>query len=335
MNTEEILPPLGRLPLAREDVDRGCEVRTQEGWLETVWERPETRVVWLLRGRAPVVDGHIVLVRPEGDLPADAVYLGRSDSHLGEEAVDGTPHAELVLVPVQERPDLTANGLAPEIAGRPVPDPAQVAWVGLRDVAAGLNDRDAGIFVEAVAISNWHATNQFCSRCGAPTEAVASGWVRTCTRDGAEHFPRTDPAIIVTVTDQDGRVLLGNNAAWAPDLYSTLAGFVEPGEAAETAVVREIFEESGLVVHSPRYLGSQPWPFPQSLMLGFTAVTDQPEAAQADEDEMRSVRWFTRDELGAQVLAGEVTLPGGASISRALIEHWYGGPLPEPRTLEN
>ena len=110
---------------------------------------------------------------------------------------------------------------------------------------------------------------------------------------------------------------------------------MEPGEAPETAVVREIFEESALVVHSPQYLGSQPWPFPQSLMLGYTAVTDHPELARADQDEMREVRWFTREELCRSVESGQVTVPGAASISRVLIEHWYGGPLPEPRTLEN
>lgn len=335
MSSAHLLPPLGRLPLAREDVDRGCEVRAQDGWLQTVWAQPQTRVLWLLGGRAPVLGGQIVLVRPQGQVPERAVYLGRSEHHAGANGTDEQPHAELVLVPVAEQPDLTAEGAHPEAGGQPVEDPGQISWVGLRDVSAALTDRDAGIFVEAVAIANWHATHTHCPRCGTPTEPVSSGWVRRCPADGSEHFPRTDPAVIVTVTDRDGRVLLGNNAAWAPGRFSTLAGFVEPGESPETAVVREIHEESALVVHSPQYLGSQPWPFPQSLMLGYTAVTDHPEDARADQDEMREVRWFTRDELRRTVESGEVTVPGAASISRALIEHWYGGPLPEPRTLEN
>ncbi len=334
MTPHEILPPLGRLPLAREDVDRGCEVRAQEGWLGEVWSRPEARVLWLLGGRAPVQGGQLVLVRPQGPVPEGAVYLGRSTAHRSEAAGD-RPHAELILVTVEQEPDLGSAQAAAEVAGEPLTDPDRVAWVGLRDVAAGLDDRDAGIFVEAVAIANWHATHTHCPRCGTPTEPVCSGWVRRCPQDGSEHFPRTDPAVIVTVTDRSGRVLLGNNAAWAPGRFSTLAGFVEPGEAPETAVVREIFEESALVVHSPQYLGSQPWPFPQSLMLGYTAVTDHPELARADQDEMREVRWFTREELCRSVESGQVTVPGAASISRALIEHWYGGPLPEPRTLEN
>jgi NAD+ diphosphatase len=202
-------------------------------------------------------------------------------------------------------------------------------------VAAAMTDRDAGVFVEAVAIANWHAVHTHCPRCGSPTTVTHSGWVRRCPRDGSEHFPRTDPAIIVTVVDRQDRLLLGNNIAWGPHRYSTLAGFVEPGESVEAAVVREVHEESNLVVHSPEYLGSQPWPFPQSLMLGYTATTDHPEAADADREEVAHVRWFTRDELAAAVASGDITIPGSSSISRALIEHWFGGPLPEPRTLQN
>jgi NAD+ diphosphatase len=325
---DEILPALGRLPLAREDVDRRCEARAREGWLEEVWERPEARVLWLSGGRAPVVGGHIVLVRPEGPLPEGAVYLGRSTADVG---IEGEPRAELILLVSTEHPALTGG----EAGGRPVENQDDVAWVGLRDVAAAMTDRDAGVFVEAVAIANWHAVHTHCPRCGTPTTMTRSGWVRECPKDRSEHFPRTDPAIIVTVTDRQDRLLLGNNVAWGPRRYSTLAGFVEPGESLEAAVVREVHEESNLVVHSPEYLGSQPWPFPQSLMLGYTAITDDPEAADADREEVAHVRWFTRDELAASVASGEVTIPGSASISRALIEHWFGGPLPEPRTLQN
>lgn len=327
---DPILPPLGRLPLAREAVDRGCEVRAREGWLSAAWADPAALVLWLVGGRAPVLGGRLVLVRPRGELPEHAVYLGRSTEHADRPDA----HAELILVTLPDVPDLEpSHGLL--AGGRPVEDVSEVAWVGLRDVAAGLSDRDAGIFVEAVAIANWHATHTHCPRCGTPTVPTHSGWVRRCPQDGSDHFPRTDPAVILTVTDRDGRVLLGNNAAWGPGRFSTLAGFVEPGESVEAAVVREIHEESNLVVHSPQYLGSQPWPFPQSLMLGFTAVTDDPEAAHPDREEVLDVRWFTRDELRHDVESGAVTIPGAASISRALIEHWYGGPLPEPRALQH
>lgn len=333
--SDEILPALGRLPLARENVDRGCEERAREGWLEQVWEQPEARVLWLVGGRAPVLGGHLVLVRPDGELPDGAVYLGRSAAGVEHDA-DGSdqetqPRVELILLVADEQPNLTEG----EAGGRPVDQPEQVAWVGLRDAAAALTDRDAGVFVEAVAIANWHAGHTHCPRCGTPTAITQSGWVRVCPQDRSEHFPRTDPAIIVTVTDRDDRVLLGNNAAWGPAMYSTLAGFVEPGESLEAAVVREVHEESNLRIHSPVYLGSQPWPFPQSLMLGYTAVTDHPDEADADRDEVAHVRWFTREELEETVASGDITIPGAASISRALIEHWFGGPLPEPRTLQN
>lgn len=336
---DETLPALGRLPLAREDVDRGCEVRARDGWLQEAWTRPEARVLWLSGRRAPVLGGQLVLTRPEGELPEGAVYLGRSTAAVvpgagtGDGAGDGTDavRAELILLTADEHPQL--NG--PEAGGVPVNRPEEVTWVGLRDVAAALTDRDAGVFVEAQAIANWHATHTHCPRCGTRTTLTQSGWVRVCPADGSEHFPRTDPAIIVAITDREDRILLGNNTAWGPGRFSTLAGFVEPGESLEAAVVREIHEESQLIVHSPQYLGSQPWPFPQSLMLGFRAVTDCPEAAAADGEELAEVRWFTRDQLRDRVAAGEVTIPGATSISRALIEHWYGGDLPEPRTLQN
>lgn len=331
---DETLPALGRLPLARADVDRGCEVRSREGWLHQAWSRPEARVLWLSGRRAPVSGGRLVLVRPEGDLPDGAVYLGRSAAAVGtaDPAGDGTgARAELILLTSEEPPALTGA----EAGGKPVDRPEDIAWVGLRDAAAALTDRDAGVFVEAQAIANWHATHTHCPRCGTRTILTRSGWVRLCPADGSEHFPRTDPAIIVAITDRDDRILLGNNTAWGPRRFSTLAGFVEPGESLEAAVVREIHEESQLRVHSAQYLGSQPWPFPQSLMLGFSALTDDPDGAVADGEELAEVRWFTRDELRECVATGDVTIPGAASISRALIENWFGGALPEPRTLQN
>lgn len=342
----ESFPPLGRLPLAREDVDRGCEVRGQDSWLPSLWERAETRVLWLHGGLAPVSNGQLVLCPVPDDAvpPAErdetTVYLGRSLEHSngnngnkGEKGEDATAAAELVLL-IADSAGPAPRLEHPELAGEPI-SADDVAWLGVRDVAAALSSRDAGIFVEAVAVANWHARNGFCPRCGAPTRITTSGWVRVCPQDGSEHFPRTDPAVIVAITDPDDRILLGNNAQWGPTRFSTLAGFVEPGESLEAAVKREIYEESHLRVHSPRYLGSQPWPFPQSLMLGFTARTDAPEEAISDGEEVLTVRWFTRAELREQVERGDVVIPGASSIARALLEHWYGGSLPEPRTLQN
>jgi NAD+ diphosphatase len=148
--------------------------------------------------------------------------------------------------------------------------------------------------------------------------------------DGHELFPRTDAAIIVGITDADERLLLGSNAAWGRDRYSLLAGFVEPGESLEAAVRREVFEEAGLRVIDPVYLGSQPWPFPASLMLGFTARVDPASdgLATPDGNEILDLRWFTREELADSV--NGIKLPGYTSIARAIIEHWFGGPIDRP-----
>lgn len=301
-------PLLGNLPLARTEVDRGCERRIDEAWLPSLMDDPRTRVLLLAQGRAPVRDGRLVLVGA-GEVPPQArlVYLGRSADR------------EIVLADLPQAPD--AGGV-------------EADWLGLRDVAAGLGARDAGMFVEAVAIANWHATHTHCPRCGAATEVVHSGWVRLCPRDGSQHFPRTDPAIIVAITDAEDRLLLGANAQWGGRRYSTLAGFVEPGESLEEAVVREVGEEAGIRVRAARYAGSQPWPFPCSLMLGFTAEAES-TAVVPDGEEIIDLRWFTREELAREIVDGTVGVPAGVSISSALIEHWYGGPLPEPRQMEN
>ena len=157
--------------------------------------------------------------------------------------------------------------------------------------------------------------------------------MRRCRDCSREQFPRTDPAVIVAVIDPAGRILLGRNAAWPEGLYSCLAGFVEPGESLEHAVIREIAEESGITVTQPRYRGSQPWPFPRSLMLGFTALAPAGAEPVPDGEEILSVRWFEREELAHLAREGDVTLPGAVSIARALIEDWYGGTLPDAQTL--
>ncbi|GAA1859703.1 NAD(+) diphosphatase [Paeniglutamicibacter psychrophenolicus] len=309
-------PELGALPLARTAIDRGCERRTRAGWLDGLRADPETRHLVMIGGRARVLDGELVLL--EGSqVPADGteIYLG----------ADGS--TEIVLHSFAEAP-AAADG-AP---GTAATHPEQ--WLGLRDVAAGLGARDAGLFVEAVAIANWNHTMNFCPGCGGKLELRDSGWVKHCPAEGIEHFPRTDPAVIVAITDEDDRLLLGANKAWGGTRFSTLAGFVEPGESLESAVIREVAEESGVIVQNPRYMGSQPWPFPRSLMLGFTATATGTELLP-DGVEIIDLRWFTREQLAAEVRSGAIAVPSGASIASALIEHWFGGVLPEPERLEN
>lgn len=309
-------PALGALPLARATTDRGCERRTDDGWLDVLRADPATRHLVLVGGRARVIDGELVLVEQS------AVPAGGTEIYLG---FDGA--SEIVLHSFRDAP-------AGE-DGQPGPgatDPEQ--WLGLRDVAAGLGARDAGLFVEAVAIANWNHFVNFCPRCGGALTLRASGWVKHCAAEDLEHFPRTDPAVIVAITDEEDRLLLGANKAWGGTRFSTLAGFVEPGESLESAVIREVAEESGVVVRDPRYMGSQPWPFPRSLMLGFTATAVGTELLP-DGEEIIDLRWFTRPELAEAVRSGSIAVPTGTSIASALIEHWFGGVLPEPERLEN
>lgn len=197
--------------------------------------------------------------------------------------------------------------------------------VDLRSAAAAWPVREATAFAQARAVLHWHARHRFCSACGGALRYERAGWLGRCTQCNLEHYPRTDPAVIVAVSDGE-RLLLGRQANWPPRRYSTLAGFVEPGETLEQTIVREVFEESAVRVRACRYLASQPWPFPSSLMLGFLADAE-PDEPHANDDELEDARWFSRDEIGA-ALRGEtrdegVLLSPRLSISRWLIETWY------------
>jgi NAD+ diphosphatase len=196
--------------------------------------------------------------------------------------------------------------------------------IDLRSAASLWPAFDASVFAQARAILHWQGRHRHCSVCGGTIEFVRGGWLGRCRSCAAEHYPRTDPAVIVAITDGE-RLLLGRQASWPTRRYSTLAGFVEPGESLEQTVVREVFEESGVRVRSSRYLASQPWPFPGSLMLGFMADAepDEPRAS----DELEHVRWFSRDEVGAAIRDPSrdegLLLSPSISISRWLIGYWY------------
>ena len=227
-------------------------------------------------------------------LPQGAVFLGEADD---------VPYAAL------RGPE------APTAGGRRVD-----RWAGLREIGADLGDLDAGLLAEAVAILEWHDRHRYSPLSGAATTVEQAGWVQRDPSDGTAFFPRTDPAVIMLVHDGADRLVLGRQAAWPPGRFSILAGFVEPGESAEAAVAREVAEEVGLRVTDIRYVGSQPWPFPQSLMLGFTARVEGPDALHPDPSEIEEARWFTR----AQLLAGEgpQALPPPVSIARHIIDRW-------------
>ncbi|TFC82450.1 NAD(+) diphosphatase [Cryobacterium cheniae] len=304
-----------RLPLSRHAVDRDSEARAAPGLLDTLQTDAATRVLALWRGSAlmeATAPDRLRLLAP-GRVPAGdlRLYLGRSLARGAPEPV-GTPLVAVVLT------DEQAVALEPD----------ESRWAPLRHVATTLSDRDAGLFTETLGVVNWHASHSHCPRCGAATLVENAGWTRRCPDCGGQVFPRTDPAVIVLITDADDRILLGSNALWEHNRYSLLAGFVEPGESLEAAVIREMFEESGLRVTDLVYLGSQPWPFPASIMFGFTArlaVGQAPEDLLPDGEEILDLRWFSRDELRAS--GDAIILPGRSSIARAIIEHWLGEPL--------
>ena len=198
---------------------------------------------------------------------------------------------------------------------------ANGSLMGLREAAATLPRADGGLAAYAAALLNWHRRHRFCANCGHPTDVREAGHVRSCPNCGAEHHPRTDPVVIMLVLRGE-EVLLGRQPSWPPGRYSALAGFVEPGESLEEAVAREVREEARVEIGTPRYVSSQPWPFPSSLMLGFVAPWSSGEPVIGDE-ELEDVRWFSRKAVQEAVAGrGELQLPPPLAIARRLVDGW-------------
>jgi NAD+ diphosphatase len=283
-------------------LDRAGLRRRDPDLVPSLLKDPSTRVLELSEGRAQVVGSGrdvVLLLRSPGE--QDAFRL---TAFLGQDG-GGTSYLGVV--------------------GEP-PDPEGVAqWRTLREVGAVLPDRDAGLFATMKGLTGWHASHTHCPQCGAPTVPDHAGWIRRCTRDDSEHYPRTDPAVIMAVTDAADRLLLARSPHWPERRLSVLAGFVEPGESLEAAVAREVLEEVGVVVEQVRYLGNQSWPFPSSLMVGFTSHALDP-TLHLDMDEIVEAMWVSREELQG-MLAGRFGIPPTVSIARRIIEHWYGGPI--------
>ena len=286
-------------------LDRAGARRTDERWVSATLADPSSRAVVVTSDGVLVTsgdDGEPRLARvPPAALPdtAEAVLLGLDDEGAATFAVDGEA--------------LDAAGL-----------PAGATPLGLRDAGALLSQGDGGLIAHATALVNWHRRHPHCAVCGARTEVAEAGHVRTCPSCGAMHHPRTDPVVIMVVESGD-RLLLGRQARWPKGRYSALAGFVEPSETLEEAVAREVREESGVEVRAPRYVSSQPWPFPSSLMLGFVAEHESGEPSPRDH-ELEDVRWFAREELEA-IRAGRVDgmhMPPPIAIARQLIDGWLG-----------
>jgi NAD+ diphosphatase len=298
-------PALTGLALAREEVDRSAHLRGDADWLEAAWAEPATRVLVVEKGR----------------VLAEITDVG---ARLGFVTPDLAPEGVRFLLGVDD------GGVAYFAVSGPLPEPPEAGLrpVYLREAGPLLSDRDAGLMTHAVALGNWHETFTHCPRCGSPTDPFASGHARRCPVDGSEHFPRVDPAMIVLVTDEDDRGLLARNVMWPEHRVSILAGFVEAGESAEQAVAREVREETGIEVTAVTYLGSQPWPMPQSLMLGFRAEAAGSQQIQVDAEEIAEANFYSRAELAAAIDSGDVLLPPPVSIAHRIIQSWYGSKVP-------
>ena len=293
--------------LSRIGADRADQVRTDveaatAGWSEAALLRLDSR------NQVLVADGRVVLGKAKAladKPPVDAVFLGR---------LEGGRHVWAVRGPLE----------APE-------DPNVKAEVAdLRGASQLFDDVGAQLVSAAAALLNWHAGARFSSVDGSPTKPIRAGWARVNPVTGHEEFPRIDPAVICLVHDGGDRAVLARQTVWPGRMFSLLAGFVEAGESFETCVVREIREEIGLTVRDVRYLGSQPWPFPRSVMIGFHAIGDPDQEFSFNDGEIAEAEWFTRDEIRAALALGDWTttseskllLPGSVSIARVIIESW-------------
>jgi NAD+ diphosphatase len=283
-------------------LDRMGPRRTDEAWLAERCADPFSRVV-ISTSDGVLVDGEWAPVTVAlSELPAgtETVLLGVGDDGVAVFAADPGPERGAALRPA-------------------------ASLVGLRDVAAMSALADANLLAHATGLLNWHRRHRFCANCGHPTNSGEAGYVRSCPNCGAQHHPRTDPVVITLVLDDD-RVLLGRNASWPERRFSCLAGFVEPGESLEEAVAREVGEEAGITVSDVRYVSSQPWPFPASLMLGFEATYAGGEPHPHDR-ELQAVEWFTRDDLRrAADGEGDIAIPPPLAIARRLMDGWLSRP---------
>lgn len=299
--------------LAEPAVDRRSERRGDADWLARRLADPSSQLTAVWRERSLVFDAH---TGDRGPVPGTVATVEAAGLVDGAEDVVFLGEAEGVAyfsVDLSDREDPLAGPLRG--AGR---------FVELRQVGSAMSGRGANLLAYARAMATWHRRHRFCGQCGAATESRNAGHLRVCTVCGIEHFPRTDPAVIMLVHTEagdGGSCLLGRQASWPPGMFSALAGFVEPGESLESAVAREVREETGIAVDTVSYHSSQPWPFPTSIMLGFYATSPGGDV-QVDTDELEQAVWATRSELEYALRAREVRLPPPFSIARRLIDDW-------------
>lgn len=308
---------VGLPALSRFAVDRSEPLRGDDEKLAALW--PKARMIVVdTRGRTLVADrGTRLADRPAlefGDLPpVNAVLLGEQDGVAWF----------AVLMPAEDGEAVPASRAwgPPELTDEP-------QWLDLRQAGATLDDMSAGLFTTAAALFQWHRLGKYCAKCGARTVLEKSGWASVCSGCGREEYPRTDSAVICLVHDGADQVLVARGPEWPEGRFSVLAGFVEAGESLEACVAREIAEEVGVSVRDIRYLGSQPWPFPRSLMIGFEAVADPAEPLRLAEGEIAEAKWVSRADVRKAIEEpGSIPglgLAGGASIAFRMLQSWSG-----------
>ena len=288
-------------------MDRATHLRTNPVSLEQLWAK--AKIVHFSAGRMATSDGVNQLRYLDATQVAGLIDSGAFKSgeryFLGLDQINSEPYF------AWNSPHLNSEN-----------EQAPAGYTTLREIGGELDELQMEIALHAVALSNWHNTHPHCARCGATTSVSLGGAIRTCDIDKSEHYPRTDCAVIVLVRDSQDRILLGRQAIWPEGRFSCFAGFLEPGETFEQCVQREVFEESGIAVREINYLGSQPWPFPASIMISFEAITDFPESARPDGEEIVAIKWLSRAELKAEISAGTLLLPPDMSVSRKMIDRW-------------
>jgi NAD+ diphosphatase len=275
-------------------MDRSGELRNQPEILEQLWH--EALIIEVGKGRIRSTAEGLSFIDP-------ALAVGGERYFLGIDRATGSSYFAWA-------------------SGAVVSDVAD--YLSLRELAGGLSPLHLELSMHAIALANWHDAHPHCSKCGAPTRVDLAGAVRVCDVDQSQHHPRTDAAVIVLIKDRADRILLGHQPVWPEGRFSAFAGFLEPGETFEQCVAREALEESGVKLSEIKYLGSQPWPFPASIMIAFEAVTDAPDDARPDGEEITEVKWFSREELKAAAADGSLLLPPTVSVARRMIEGWLG-----------
>ncbi len=294
-----------KLPLASEAVDRAGELRLKPDELAKLWK--QARILHFASGKFRVQTNNELDFQSENQINE---LRASKQFAVGEELFLGIDNGIAYFAWCSDAMDFESFELLEN-------------YQTLRTLGDYLSQLEMGLAIHTQATANWHHSHQFCARCGLPTISANGGSLRKCTSDGSEHYPRTDGAVIVLVKDEKDRVLLGRQKIWPEKRFSCFAGFVEPGESFEQTVLREVFEESGTKLQDITYLGSQPWPFPASIMISFSAIATNPGEAKADGEEIEEIRWLTRDAMRQEIADQLLTLPPSMSVARKMIEFWY------------